>query len=101
MEGKNLIGDVVPVIFSEDKEKLINHVRWRLENGFIKIPDTPEFEPLIRQMRSYHYVPKIGQGPPKPAKVDDDCVDSMLCAMKPWVNPSPYKKGQRPITRSF
>jgi hypothetical protein len=94
---------VVPVVFSEDKEKLINHVRWRLENGFIKIPNTPEFAPLIRQMHAYHYVqsrPGI-QGPPKPAKVDDDCVDSMLCAMKAWINPSPYKKGQRPITRSF
>ena len=44
---------VVPVIFSEDKEKLINHVRWRLENGFMKVPYTAEFEPLIRQTRSY------------------------------------------------
>jgi hypothetical protein len=73
---------VVPVIFSEDKQELINHVRWRLENKFMKIPKTTAFEPLIRQMKAYHY----DEGsPPKPVKKDDDCVDSMLCGMKPFM----------------
>ena len=76
---------LIPVIFSEEKSELINHVRWRLEQGFLKIPDPtiePVFQPLVQQMKAYHYDEKTQ----KPVKVDDDCVDSMLCAMKGFLN---------------
>lgn len=70
---------VIPVIFSKRKADLISHVRWRLENGFLKIPD-PEvdrrFFTLVQQMKAYHY---DDQG--KPVKVNDDAVDSTLCLM--------------------
>ena len=72
---------VIPVIFSEEKGELINHVRWRLEQGFLKIPDPAidrTFFPLVQQMKGYHYDEKSQ----KPVKLNDDCVDSMLCAMK-------------------
>jgi len=69
----------MPVTFSTEKGELINHVRWRLEQGLIKIPN-PEVETtfltLVQQMKAYHYDPSG-----KPAKVNDDCVDSMLCGM--------------------
>jgi hypothetical protein len=76
---------LIPVIFSEEKSELINHVRWRLEQGFLKIPDPTidhKFLPLMQQMKAYHYDEKSE----KPAKVNDDCVDSMLCAMKGFMN---------------
>lgn len=76
---------VIPVIFSEEKSQLINHVRWRLEQGFLKIPDPTIdriFFPLVQQMKAYHYDEKSQ----KPAKINDDCVDSMLCAMKGFLN---------------
>jgi hypothetical protein len=70
---------VIPVIFSKRKSELINHVRWRLENGTWKIPD-PELDrtyfTLVQQLKAYHY---DDQG--KPVKVNDDCVDSALCLM--------------------
>jgi len=76
---------LIPVIFSEEKSELINHVRWRLEQGFLKIPNPtiePAFLPLVQQMKAYHYDEKSQ----KPVKVNDDCVDSMLCAMKGFLN---------------
>jgi hypothetical protein len=81
---RNLGLRVFPVVFSKEKAELINHVRWRLEQGFIKIPDPDidrAFFTLVQQMKAYHYDPSG-----KPAKVNDDCVDSMLCAMKSFVN---------------
>jgi hypothetical protein len=36
------------------------------------------FYMLIQQMKTYHYDEKTG----KPVKFNDDCVHSMLCAMK-------------------
>lgn len=88
---------VTPVVFSKDKDELIGHVRWRLEKDFIKIPD-PEidsrFFTLIQQMKAYNYDPHG-----KPRKINDDCVDSMLCAMKPFiVAPRPQFV---PYTKSF
>ena len=80
---------VVPVIFSEEKEELINHVRWRLEQGFLKIPNPnidQDFSTLVQQMKSYHYNEKTG----KPEKVNDDCVDSMLCGMRPFLRPTGF-----------
>jgi len=77
---------IIPVIFSEEKSQLISHARWRLEQGFLKIPDPTidrKFFPLVQQMKAYHYDEKTQ----KPVKVDDDCVDSMLCAMKGFLNP--------------
>jgi len=72
---------VTPVIFSRDKAFLISRIRWRLENGLIKIPN-PEvdsrFFTLVQQMKAYHYDEKTG----KPVKVNDHCCDSVICAMK-------------------
>jgi hypothetical protein len=80
---------VVPVIFSKDKDFLISRIRWRLEKGFIKIPN-PEiddkdrgivgskFFTLVQQMKAYHYNEKTG----KPVKANDHCCDSVICAMK-------------------
>lgn len=82
--------DVIPVIFSEEKSELINHVRWRLEQGFLKIPDPTidrTFFPLVQQMKAYHYDEKSQ----KPVKVNDDCVDSMLCAMKGFSNTATFE----------
>jgi hypothetical protein len=72
---------VIPVIFSRDKEFLISRARWCLENGLMKIPN-PEVDSryftLVQQMKAYHYDEKSG----KPAKVNDHCCDSVICAMK-------------------
>jgi hypothetical protein len=85
---------VVPVIFSKRKADLISHVRWRLENGFWKIPD-PEvdrrFFTLVQQMKAYHY---DDQG--KPVKVNDDAVDSALCLMDHFA--SRFKPSARFVT---
>jgi hypothetical protein len=70
---------VVPVIFGKRKGDLINHMRWRLENGFWKIPDPDQdrrFFTLVQQLKAYHYDPEG-----KPVKVNDDAVDSALCLM--------------------
>ena len=82
--------NVIPVVFSRDKDELIGHVRWRLERGSIKIPDPKidsRFFTLVEQMKAYNY-DEHG----KPRKVNDDAVDSMLCAMKRWLTP-PRKPG--------
>ncbi|MFI5449674.1 MAG: phage terminase large subunit [Candidatus Bathyarchaeia archaeon] len=87
---RNIGADVFPVIFSQEKSELISHVRWRLEQGFLKIPDPaidPTFLPLVQQMKAYHYDEKSQ----KPAKVNDDCVDSMLCAMKGFLNEATFE----------
>jgi len=86
---------VTSVNFGKDKDALIGHVRWRLEKGLIKIPDPnpPNPDPdtlaecrkyytLVEQMLAYSYDEKG-----KPRKVNDDAVDSMLCAMKPFLHP--------------
>jgi len=89
---------VSPVLFSKEKDELIGHVRWRLEKGFMKIPDPMLVDEnglpvdnscftLVRQMEAYSY-DEHG----KPRKVNDDAVDSMLCAMKPFLYP-PSKPG--------
>ncbi len=84
-ELKSLGVTVVPVIFSKEKSELISHIRWRLENRFLKIPD-PEvdsrFFTLVQQMKAYHY-----DASGKPAKVNDDAVDSMICGMKFFLHP--------------
>ena len=72
---------VTPVIFSKDKAFLISRIRWRLENGLMKIPDPAvdsRFFTLVQQMKAYHYDEKTG----KPVKVNDHCCDSVICAMK-------------------
>jgi hypothetical protein len=77
--------NVTPVVFGKDKDELIGHVRWRLEKGFMKIPDPDvdsRFFTLIQQMKAYNYDERG-----KPRKVNDDCVDSTLCAMKPFLHP--------------
>ena len=78
--------NVQPVIFSKQKEELIGHARWRLEQQLIKIPN-PEldqkFLTLIQQMKAYNY-DENG----KPRKKNDDCVDSMLCGMAPFLQPA-------------
>jgi hypothetical protein len=82
---------VTPVVFSKDKGTLISNVRWRLENGLLRIPDPAvdeTFFTLVQQMKAYHY-DKSG----KPAKVNDHCVDALLCGMKPWL---PSEVGSRP-----
>lgn len=82
---KRLGMKVEPVIFSKQKDELIGHVRWRLEKGLIKIPDPridSRFSTLVQQMKAYNYDPHG-----KPRKANDDCVDSMLCAMKPFLPP--------------
>ena len=64
------------------------HGKGILEKGVIKIPDpeTPDvgskYFTLIQQMKAYHYDEKG-----KPVKINDDCVDSMLCAMKHSLHP--------------
>jgi len=74
---------VQPIIFSKQKNELIGHVRWRLEQGLIKIP-RPELDPkfltLIQQLKAYTY-DETG----KPRKNNDDCVDSMLCGLAPFI----------------
>jgi hypothetical protein len=81
--------NVRPVTFSKQKDELIGHVRWRLEKGLLKIPD-PEidnrFFTLIQQMKAYSYDDKG-----KPRKINDDCVDSMLCGMVPFVNTAVFE----------
>ena len=80
---KRLGMKVEPVIFSKHKDELIGHVRWRLEKGLMKIPDpkiNSRFSTLIQQMKAYNYDPRG-----KPRKTNDDCVDSILCAMKPFL----------------
>lgn len=50
--------DVQPVIFSKQKDEQIGHVRWRLEQGLIKIPDPDldsRFRTLIQQMKTDNY----------------------------------------------
>ena len=82
---KRLGMKVEPVIFSKQKDELIGHVRWRLEKGLMKIPDPridSRFSTLVQQMKAYNYDPHG-----KPRKTNDDCVDSMLCAMKPFLPP--------------
>ena len=74
---------VTPVVFSKDKDEFIGHVRWRLEKGLIKIPDSEidsRFFTLIQQMKTYNYDPHG-----KLRKINNDCVDSMLCTMKPFI----------------
>jgi hypothetical protein len=78
---------VRPVIFSKQKDELIGHVRWRLEKGLLKIPDPDidrRFFTLIQQMKAYVYDDKG-----KPRKINDDCVDSMLCGMVPFTRETP------------
>jgi len=90
---------VSPVLFSKEKDELIGHVRWRLEKGFMKIPDPMLIDEndlpvdnscltLVRQMEAYSYDEKG-----KPRKVNDDAVDSMLCGMKPFLHPPPTPSG--------
>jgi len=86
---------VTPVIFSKDKDYLISRVRWRLENGLIKIPKPdidPRFFTLVQQMKAYHYNEKTG----KPEKINDHCCDSVICAMK-HVETSKFVPGVRYI----
>jgi hypothetical protein len=48
--------DVRPVVFSKQKEELIGHVRWRLEQGLVRIPNPDldsRFLTLIQQMKAY------------------------------------------------
>jgi len=76
-----------PVIFSKQKDELIGNVRWRLEKGLLKIPDPNldnRFFTLIQQMKAYSYDDKG-----KPRKINDDCVDSMLCGMVPFTHETP------------
>jgi len=85
---KNMGLKVVPVVFSRDKDNLISHIRWRLEKGFLKIPN-PEIDnryfTLIQQMKAYHYDTKTG----KPVKANDHCCDSLICGMKHVYHPPP------------
>jgi len=85
---------VVPVIFSKDKDFLISRVRWRLEQGLLKIPnpditnlekgiDGRKYFTLVQQMKAYHYGPSG-----KPAKVNDHACDALICAMKHVEQPS-------------
>jgi len=79
--------NVRPVIFSKEKDELIGHVRWRLEKGLLKIPDPNldnRFFTLIQEMKAYTYDDKG-----KPRKINDDCVDSMLCGMHPFTHETP------------
>jgi len=80
---------VVPVIFSKEKDFLISRVRWRLEQGLLKIPnpditdlaqgiDGRKYFTLVQQMKAYHYNEKTG----KPEKVNDHACDALICAMK-------------------
>jgi len=90
---------VTPVIFSKDKSFLISRIRWRLENGLIKIPN-PEvdtrFFTLVQQMKAYHYDEKTG----KPVKANDHCCDSIICAMK-HLEEAPYPQLKRSHTLWF
>jgi hypothetical protein len=72
---------VIPVIFSKDKDYLISRVRWRLEHGLMKIPNPEQdskYFTLVQQMKAYHYNEKTG----KPVKANDHCCDSVICGMK-------------------
>ena len=95
---------VIPVIFSKEKDFLISRVRWRLEKGLLKIPnpditdlaqgiDGRKYFTLVQQMKAYHYNEKTG----KPEKVNDHCCDSLICAMKHVDQPIDRSK---PIFRS-
>jgi len=86
---------VIPVIFSKDKDFLISRVRWRLEKGLLKIPnpditnlaqgiDGRKYFTLVQQMKAYHYNEKTR----KPEKVNDHCCDALICAMKHVEQPS-------------
>jgi len=78
---------VVPVIASKDKDFLISRIRWRLENGLLKIPnpditdadrgiDGRKWFTLVQQMKAYHYKNE------KPEKVNDHCCDALIYGMK-------------------
>ena len=89
---------LTPVIFGKEKNELIGHVRWCLEQNLLRIPkpkNDSRFSTLVEQMNAYTYDEKG-----KPRKVNDDCVDSMLCAMKGFLHDR-HRPEFRPITRSF
>jgi len=75
---------------TEGKEWLIGVTYYWLQNEAITIPDTPEFEPLKRQLLAYR---RGADG--KPVKKFDHAVDAFLLLLGSW-DPIYYEESRRP-----
>lgn len=73
---------------SDGKEWMIGIAYFWLQKRYVVIPDTPDFEPLKKQLEKY----KRGNDG-KPMKDNDDKVDGFLCLLSGW-DPRYYDEGR-------
>lgn len=70
------------IAFSKYKDRMIGELRRRFEQGIIRIKEGGENDKLIEQLLAYEYAKDIsGAASNKPAKGNDDYIDSLLLAV--------------------
>lgn len=83
--GEEIDCTVEPIVFGREKSLGIGEVRRRLEQEQIYFPKTFHGEPILNVDRAVRLLKnyRLDQNG-KPAKVDDHCPDSLLCALLHW-----------------